>query len=86
VVGIATGYRAERPRDQSSSPHRVNNFLFSTSSIPAVGSTQPPIQWVPGTISPGVKRPGREADQSPSASAVKKMGMYTCSPPYVFIA
>jgi len=27
---------------------------------------QPPIQWVPGAPSPGVKRPGREADHSPS--------------------
>jgi hypothetical protein len=37
-------------------------------------STQPPIQWVSGAFSPGVKRPGREADHSPPASAeVKKM-------------
>jgi hypothetical protein len=36
--------------------------------------TQPPIQWVPGALSPGVKRPGREVDHSPPASAeVKKM-------------
>jgi hypothetical protein len=40
------------------SPGRVKNFLFSTSSTPAPGSTQPPIQWVPGDLSPGVKRPG----------------------------
>jgi hypothetical protein len=33
-------------------------------STPALGSTQPPIQWVPG-----VKRPGREADHSPPTSA-----------------
>jgi hypothetical protein len=37
------------------------------------GPPQPPIQWAPEAISPGVKRPGREADHSPSASAeVKK--------------
>jgi hypothetical protein len=28
---------------------------------PAWGPTQPPIQWVPGALSLGVKRPGREA-------------------------
>jgi hypothetical protein len=28
----------------------------------AVGPTQPPIQWIPGALSLGVKRPGREAD------------------------
>jgi hypothetical protein len=33
-----------------------------------------PIQWVPGALSPGVERIGREADHSPPASAeVKKM-------------
>jgi hypothetical protein len=34
-------------------------FLFTTASRPAVGPTQPSIQWVPGTLSLGVKRPGR---------------------------
>jgi hypothetical protein len=48
--------------------------IFSTSFRPALGSTQSPIQWVPGALSPGVKRPGREADHSPLASAeVKKI-------------
>jgi hypothetical protein len=40
------------------SPGRVKNFHYSTSSRPALGSTQPPIQWV---LSPGVKLQGREA-------------------------
>jgi hypothetical protein len=55
----------------------------------ALGSTEPPIQWVPGggAISLGVKRPGREADHSPPASAeVKKMWIYTTTPPYAFMA
>jgi hypothetical protein len=34
-----------------------------------LGHTQPPIQWVPGAFSLGVKRPGREADHSPPFSA-----------------
>jgi hypothetical protein len=35
----------------------------------------------------GVKRPGREADHSPRTSAeVKKMWIYTSTPPYVFMA
>jgi hypothetical protein len=41
-------------RGQSSSPSRVNNFLFSTSSRLALGLTQPPIQWVAAALSPGV--------------------------------
>jgi hypothetical protein len=28
------------------------------------GPNQPPIQWLPAALSPGVKRPGREADTS----------------------
>jgi hypothetical protein len=35
---------------------------------------------------PGVKRPGREADHSPPTSAeVKKMWIYTPTPPYAFM-
>jgi hypothetical protein len=35
----------------------------------------------------GVKRSGREADHSPPASAeVKKMWIYTSTPPYAFMA
>jgi hypothetical protein len=52
-----------------------------------VGSTQHPIQWVQGTLSPGVKRPGREADHSPLAGAkVKKMWIYTSTSPCAFMA
>jgi hypothetical protein len=40
----------------------VVSRIFSKSSRPALGSTQPPIQSVPGTFSPGVKRSGSEAD------------------------
>jgi hypothetical protein len=70
-----------KSRGWISSPSRVKNILFSTSSRRSLGSTQPPIQWVPG-----VKRPGLEADHSPPASAeVKKMWIYTSISPYAFI-
>jgi hypothetical protein len=63
------------------------NFYFSMSSIPLLGPTQPPIQWVVGTLSLGVKRQGREADHSPPSSIeVKKMWIYTSTPPYAFMA
>jgi hypothetical protein len=49
------------------------------------GPPQPPIQWVLGALSPGVKWPGREADHSPPTSAeVKKMWIYTSTLPYAF--
>jgi hypothetical protein len=70
------------PTGRSSSPGRVKNFLFSTSSRTALGPAEPPIQRVPETLSPGVKWPGREADHSPPTSAeVKKMWVYTSTPP-----
>jgi hypothetical protein len=47
-------------------------FLFTTASRMALRPTQPPIQWVPGALSLGIKRPGREADQSPPYSAEVK--------------
>jgi hypothetical protein len=47
-------------------------FLFTTASRKALGPTQPPIQWIPGALSLGVKRPGREADHSPPSSAEVK--------------
>jgi hypothetical protein len=36
--------------------------------------TQPPIQWVPGIFSPGVKRLGVEAGHSPPSVAEVKDG------------
>jgi hypothetical protein len=49
---------------------------------PALSSTQPPTQWVPG-----VKRSGHESDYLPSASAeVKKIWAYTSTPPYALMS
>jgi hypothetical protein len=40
-----------------------------------------------GALSQGVKRPGREADHSsPTSAEVKKMWIYTSTPPYAFMA
>jgi hypothetical protein len=75
------GHRLDNQGVEVLSPSRVNNFLFSTSSIPAPGSTQPPIQWVPGAHSTGVKQLGHEADHSPLTSAkVKETWIDTATP------
>jgi hypothetical protein len=51
------------------------------------GLTQPPVQRVPGVLSLGVKRPGREADHSPPSCAdVENASRYTSTPQYVFMA
>jgi hypothetical protein len=54
----------------------AQDFLFSTSSTPALGPTHLPIKWVPG-----VKRPRREGDHSPPTTAeVKKIWNHTSTP------
>jgi hypothetical protein len=66
--------------------YKVSMYL-TTGSRPALGPTQPRIQWVPGALSLGVKRPEREADHSPpSSSEVKNAWNYTSTPQYAFMA
>jgi hypothetical protein len=57
---------------------RRDFFFFFLPSLPGLGPIQPPIQWVPGALSPWVKRSVREADHSPPSSAeVKNAWSYT---------
>jgi hypothetical protein len=63
-VVIATGYGLDGPGIES----RWGRD-FPHLSRPALGPTQPPVQWyrvIPG----GKERPGRDADPSPPSSAV----------------
>jgi hypothetical protein len=57
-------------------------FIFTTASIAALGSTQPPIQWVLGAVTPLIKRPGLEDDHSfPSSAEVNDRWSDTTTPP-----
>jgi hypothetical protein len=47
-------------------------FLLATVSRPPLGPTRPPIQWILGALSAGVKWPGHEADHSPPSSVEVK--------------
>jgi hypothetical protein len=64
VVSIATGYGLDGPGNES----RWGRD-FSYLSRPALGLTQPPIQWAP-CLPRGKERPGRDADPSHTSSAV----------------
>jgi hypothetical protein len=56
-------------------------FLFTTASRTALWPTELPIQWVPGALSLGIKRPKHEADHSsPSSAEVRNAGSYTSTP------
>jgi hypothetical protein len=66
VVGIATLFGLDGQRIES----RLERD-FPHPSRPAVGSTQPPIQWVPG-LSRGVMRPWRVVVHLPSCNAEVK--------------
>jgi hypothetical protein len=82
-VGIATGYGED---GQGLIPERGKIFLFSIESSPALGPTQPTVQWVQWDISPGVKTPGREADHSsPSSAKVKNCEVIPPFPSHVFM-
>jgi hypothetical protein len=65
-VGIATGYMLDGPEIAVQCLAAARDFsrLHSVET----GPTQTPLQWVSGSISPGAKRQGREADHSPPSS------------------
>jgi hypothetical protein len=71
-VGIVTGYWLD---GRGSVPVRDKILPFSITSKSALGLTQPAIQWVSGTLYPGVKRQGREAHHSsPTSAEVENVG------------
>jgi hypothetical protein len=43
---------------RGSIPGKGKTFLFSTACRTVLGPTQPPIQWVSGATSLGIKQPG----------------------------
>jgi hypothetical protein len=72
TLGIALGYGLDDWGLEFDSRRGLGIFLFTAASRTALRPTQPPIQWVPGALSMGVKRQGREADHSPPSSAEVK--------------
>jgi hypothetical protein len=78
--------RAVRPRDRSSSTAGAMSFHFSVSSRSTLRPTPPPIQLVPGSFSPRLKRPEREAVRSTPTNTPgqENLGLYV-NFPYVFI-
>jgi hypothetical protein len=86
-VGIALGYGLDDRGSRVRFPAGAGNFSLHHRVQNGPGPTQPPTQWVPGALSLGVKRPGREVDHSPPSSAeVKNAWSYISTPQYAFMA
>jgi hypothetical protein len=86
AVGIVTGYGLD---DQGVGVRVPVGARFFTSPCRPDRLWGPPSllsNGEPGALSPGVKRLRCEADHSPPDCAlVKKMRIYTSTPPYVFM-
>jgi hypothetical protein len=87
AVGVATGYGMDGRGVGVRVPVGDKISLLSMLFRRVLGPIQPPIRWFSGTLFPRVKRPGREADYSPSTSVeVMNTWIYTSTPPITVTA
>jgi hypothetical protein len=77
-VTMVAKLRAGRPGFDTRQVKWTNIFLFATVSRPAQGPTQPPIKWLPRSLSP--------LHSFPSSSKVKNAWNYTSTAPYFFMS
>jgi hypothetical protein len=65
----------------------VVGVRYQARTRPALRPTKPPIQWVPGSLSPGVKQQRLGTDHSPPSSAeIKNSGVIPPTPPNAIMA
>jgi len=81
-VGVVTGYGLNDWMIRCDSWWGLGIFIFDPMFRPNLGTSQPPIQWVPGALSLGVKWASHEADCSPPSRAKVKecIELYLQSP------
>jgi hypothetical protein len=85
VVGLATGYGLYDQEVVVRVPIGSRIFFFPRCPRPALGPTQPQIQWASREISLAVKRPRGEAEHSPPSRAEVKNDGAIPPLPYVVI-
>jgi len=96
---VSTAYKCKRLLNLTSGRQITSYFVYtrideacsnsqSSGSVQTGSGAHPPSYPMDtGTLSPGVKRPGLEADHLPPSSAeVKNRWSYTSTPPYVLMA
>jgi hypothetical protein len=82
VIPWSSGCQCWSNEDEFTHPSDVTY----SKTRPALGPTQPPVQWVTGALSLWVKRPGHEADHSPPSRAeIKNAWSYTSPPQYALM-
>jgi hypothetical protein len=84
LISIAIRLMAGRPGFDSRQGQGRDFLLFVPGFRPTLRPIQPPMQCIHGVF-PGLKRPGREADNSPPSIVVKNAWSYNSTPHYVFI-
>ena len=76
VVGVATRYGLSGPGIESRSGRG-----FPHPSRPALGLTQPPVQWIPGFFPGGEAAGVRRYHPPPSSAEIRdRIELYLCSP------
>jgi hypothetical protein len=79
--------RAGRPMGSEFESRKGKKFFSSPRRPDCLWGPPSPIHWVPGALSPAVKRPGLEADHSsPTSAEVNTMWIYISTPTYAFMA
>jgi hypothetical protein len=84
---VVSGYWLDDRAIEVWSPTAVRAFSLTSVSRPALGPIQPPVQWVPGVLSPRIKR-GRDVTLTTHPHLVPRSRMsrsYTSSPPWASI-
>jgi len=85
-VSVVTGVGARRRGIVAPFPAGQDIFIFPQASGKRLGTTESPVQWVPGLLTRGTNCPGGEADHfSVSSVQVKNERSSASTPPYTFM-
>jgi hypothetical protein len=85
-LSVTVRIRIGRPENRLPISFVTQICPISTASETALEPTLPPIQWLPGIFSPGIKWPECQSGHSPASSAKIKECRHTFIPTYSLLA